>query len=232
MGSGALWGVEAEGRTAVRTGIGVWRGGRSASSARGQGSWRHSVKLPRTLPPTASQLLCFFFAGEPCSRPATATSQAPLSFCAAALLTLRVRALYGCRPPILNMDVYPPQYVEHNLPFVVLSGLGENPSDDSQYQPHALLKERGIEIDSAVPVVTGDRADQLRQEFLSADARSAPWNGLRTRARGDHVGFRLKAVGRVGQGHQCLPSAAMQAYRSIGLRAASPQSATSPDLPR
>ncbi|KKY15377.1 putative protein of unknown function DUF1683 [Diplodia seriata] len=94
------------------------------------------------------------------------------------------------------MDVYPPQYVEHNLPFVVLSGLGDAPSDDSGYEPHPLLKDRGIEIDSAVPVVTGERVDQLRQEFLSADAREAPWNGLRTRTRGDHVGFRLKAVGR------------------------------------
>ncbi|GME25466.1 hypothetical protein GTA08_BOTSDO03296 [Neofusicoccum parvum] len=94
------------------------------------------------------------------------------------------------------MDVYPPQYVEHNLPFVVLSGLGETPSEDSNYQPHPLLRERGIEIDSAVPVVTGQRVDQLRQEFLSADARDAPWNNLRTKARGDHVGFRLKAVGR------------------------------------
>lgn len=94
------------------------------------------------------------------------------------------------------MDAYPLQFVEHNLPFVVLSGLGEKPSDDSQ--PHPLLKVHGIEIDSAVPVVSGDRADQLRQEFLSADARDAPWNGLRIRARGDHVGFKLKAVGRVG----------------------------------
>ncbi|OJD38778.1 foie gras liver health family 1 [Diplodia corticola] len=94
------------------------------------------------------------------------------------------------------MDVYPPQYVEHNLPFVVLSGLGETPSDDSGYVPHPLLRDRGIEIDSAVPVVTGEHADQLRHEFLSADARHAPWNGLRTKTRGDHVGFRLKAVGR------------------------------------
>lgn len=96
------------------------------------------------------------------------------------------------------MDVYPPQYIEHNLPFVVLSGLGETPSYDSGYEPHPLLKGHGIEIDSAVPVVTGERVDHLRQEFLSADARDAPWNNLRTRTRGDHIGFRLKAVGRVG----------------------------------
>ncbi|KAK0647707.1 Trafficking protein particle complex subunit 11 [Lasiodiplodia hormozganensis] len=94
------------------------------------------------------------------------------------------------------MDVYPPQYIEHNLPFVVLSGLGETPSYDSGYEPHPLLKGHGIEIDSAVPVVTGERVDHLRQEFLSADARDAPWNNLRIRTRGDHVGFRLKAVGR------------------------------------
>ncbi|KAK7555039.1 Gryzun, putative trafficking through golgi-domain-containing protein [Phyllosticta citricarpa] len=93
------------------------------------------------------------------------------------------------------MDAYPLPYVEHNLPFVVLSGLGSDTLINSSYEPHTLLKDRGIEIDSAVPVVSGDRALQLRQEFLNADGRDAPWNSL-PKNRGDIKGFRVKAVGR------------------------------------
>ncbi|KAK8250381.1 Gryzun, putative trafficking through golgi-domain-containing protein [Phyllosticta capitalensis] len=93
------------------------------------------------------------------------------------------------------MDAYPLPYVEHNLPFVVLSGLGSDTLINSTYEPHPLLKERGIEIDSAVPVVSGERAQQLRQEFLNADGKDAPWNSL-PRNRGEVKGFRVKAVGR------------------------------------
>lgn len=99
------------------------------------------------------------------------------------------------------MEAYPLPYVEHNLPFVVLSGLGSDTLINSTYEPHPLLKERGIEIDSAVPVVSGERAQQLRQEFLNADGKDAPWNSL-PRNRGEVKGFRVKAVGRVGQASQ------------------------------
>ncbi|KAF2145473.1 uncharacterized protein K452DRAFT_264522 [Aplosporella prunicola CBS 121167] len=93
------------------------------------------------------------------------------------------------------MDAYPSQYVEHNLPFVVVSGLGTDTSEP-YFQPHKLLQEHGLNIDSAIPTLINEHAEQLRQEFLIADSRHAPWNGIRSRSRGDLIGFKIRAVGR------------------------------------
>jgi solute carrier family 25 protein 38 len=98
------------------------------------------------------------------------------------------------------MDAYPPEYAQHNLPFVVLSGLDTSEEAESPAPVHNVLPGRAsTTISSEVPTVTGDRAQQLLQEFMKADGRDAPWNGRALNQRGNQLGFMIRAVGRVGQ---------------------------------
>ncbi|CAO2650601.1 Nn.00g018930.m01.CDS01 [Neocucurbitaria sp. VM-36] len=95
------------------------------------------------------------------------------------------------------MDAYPPDYVQHNLPFIVLSGLGNSKELDAPPPVQDALPGRAItSINSESPLVTGDRADELLHEFLSADGTNAPWNGRGVGQKGSTHGFRIRAVGR------------------------------------
>jgi hypothetical protein len=98
------------------------------------------------------------------------------------------------------MDAYPPDYCAHQLPFIVLSGL-ETKQDLEPLPPlQDVLPGRAVTtISSEIPSVTGPRASQLLQEFLSADGSDAPWNGRGQSRRGNLPGFRIRTVGRVGQ---------------------------------
>jgi solute carrier family 25 protein 38 len=100
---------------------------------------------------------------------------------------------------LLSMDAYPPAYVEHNLPLVVLSGLVRNAELQPPPPVQQLLPGRAITtVSSDAPLVTGQRAEQLLQEFLAADGTNAPWSprSASAAAKGSH-GFRLRVVGRV-----------------------------------
>jgi hypothetical protein len=98
------------------------------------------------------------------------------------------------------MDAYPPEYVQHNLPFIVLSGLGTSPELEPPAPVHKVLPGRAVTTISAeTPPVTGKHAEALLQDFLGADGTNAPWNG-RAQGRKDLAhSFRIRAVGRVGQ---------------------------------
>ncbi|KAF2189658.1 hypothetical protein K469DRAFT_736937 [Zopfia rhizophila CBS 207.26] len=95
------------------------------------------------------------------------------------------------------MDAYPLDYVLHNLPFVVLSGLDSAPELESRSPIQDVLPGGATTtLSSEIPPVTGERAQQLLQEFLNVDGRDAPWNGRLGTRRGNLIGFRLRAVGR------------------------------------
>lgn len=98
------------------------------------------------------------------------------------------------------MEAYPPEYVQHNLPFIVLSGLATTQELEPPPPVHTVLPGRGsTSISSDIPPVLGDHADTLLQDFLSADATNAPWNARAPTRRGLAHGLRIRAVGRVGQ---------------------------------
>ena len=97
------------------------------------------------------------------------------------------------------MEAYPPDYVSHNLPFIVLSGLATSKELETLPPVHHVLPGRVVTtIDSDTPPVTGDRADELLKEFLNADGTNAPWHGRDFSRRGLTHGFRIRSVGRVG----------------------------------
>ena len=97
------------------------------------------------------------------------------------------------------MEAYPKDYIAHNLPLIILSGLGSADEDASQTASYPLLHENGFRITSDLPPVTGSNAEQLKHSFLDADASNAPWNGRHDKDRLHNTGFRVKEAGRVGQ---------------------------------
>ena len=99
------------------------------------------------------------------------------------------------------MEEYPSDFVLHNLPFIVLSGLGTSTELEAPRRVQDALPGRAVTlISSEIPSATGDRANELLREFLSADGTQAPWNGRGFSRRGLTHGFRIRAVGRVGTG--------------------------------
>ena len=98
------------------------------------------------------------------------------------------------------MDAYPPDYVAHNLPLVVLSGFSTTEEPEAVQPVHHVLPGRATTtITSEIPPVARERAQQLLQTFLSvADGSALPWNGRGLSGR-NNVGFRIRTVGRVGQ---------------------------------
>ena len=85
------------------------------------------------------------------------------------------------------MDAYPPDYVAHNYPLVLLSGLRE-PTEDSG------PRINGPVVESHQPLVTDERKHLLLQGFLSLQGNpSAPVS----RPKNGSIGYRFRVVGRV-----------------------------------
>lgn len=105
------------------------------------------------------------------------------------------------------MDDYPPDYVAHNLPLILLSGLGPEPEEQADasvetqpgQEPYPLLKENAIQIFSDFPVLTDSTATAVLNALLSQDASDTAWNSVKENARSSGTRLRIKRVGRVGQ---------------------------------
>ncbi|RAR08533.1 Gryzun trafficking through golgi-like protein [Stemphylium lycopersici] len=92
------------------------------------------------------------------------------------------------------MESLPSDFVVHNLPFIVLSGLATSTETDPPPAVQQVLPGRAVtNISSEIPPVQGDRANELLQEFLSADGTHAPWNARGLGRRGITHGFRIRS---------------------------------------
>ncbi|KAE8393951.1 Gryzun, putative trafficking through golgi-domain-containing protein [Aspergillus alliaceus] len=97
------------------------------------------------------------------------------------------------------MDAYPEDYVVHNLPFVLLSGLETDSENDlgSSCPNYPLLHERGVHIYSDFPPLSGSTAEELRKILLAEDASRAPWepsDDILAKFAGFE--YKIKSVGR------------------------------------
>lgn len=99
------------------------------------------------------------------------------------------------------MNAFPSDYVVHNLPLLLLSGLESESVKEQDATDHSkvLLREGGFRIKTDVPPVSGDVAKALRDTFLRSDASLAKWNGKAISAKAYGGGYRIRSVGRVGQ---------------------------------
>lgn len=98
------------------------------------------------------------------------------------------------------MDAYPEDYVAHNLPLVVLSGLGPDTyssSEDGNEGPS--FEGSRVRIFSDFPNLIDSTAEELLQLLLDEDASGAPWNAQYNAGKAAGIGFRVKKAGRVGQ---------------------------------
>lgn len=96
------------------------------------------------------------------------------------------------------MEAFPSDFVVHNLPLIVLSGLATSKEADPPPPVHHVLPGRAVtNINSEIAPVEGERAKELLDEFLRADGTNAPWNARGLGRRGITYGFRMRSVGRV-----------------------------------
>lgn len=97
------------------------------------------------------------------------------------------------------MEAFPEDYVAHNLPLIVLSGIGHDErAADSTERSRNLLQEGGFRIRTDLPSLTDLVAENLLQTFLRFDSTGDGFNGKRVFARDSPGAFRIKRVGRVG----------------------------------
>jgi hypothetical protein len=86
------------------------------------------------------------------------------------------------------MDRYAPAYVAHNVPLLVVSGLGSTPLNKLD------SPEGAIRITSRIPPLESEDAQVLLRHFNDSDAGDLAWNAREYSGRNK---FRVKIVGRV-----------------------------------
>lgn len=100
------------------------------------------------------------------------------------------------------MDAYPEDYVNHNLPLVLLSGLEAGPEDDSKPSiGYPLLAEKGPKVYSDFPPLSGATAEDLRRLILDEDDGQMPERSGLLASSGNfsapQLRYRVKSAGRV-----------------------------------
>lgn len=100
-----------------------------------------------------------------------------------------------------GFEGYPDDYVAHNLPLIVLSGLVESPPLDDTTRFPPVYEGPGTEIESELPLVADKRAELLLEEFRSCEKSDEEWSSKPIQGKSTLLGFKFRAVGRVGQEH-------------------------------
>lgn len=95
------------------------------------------------------------------------------------------------------MDIYPREYIRHELPLVLLSGLGEQEDQGTAGQTDS-RQASGSRIINGSPECFGDRATQLLDQLLIHDGSDVPWDSSTLPRTSGQFKYRLKAIGRVG----------------------------------
>ncbi|KAJ5281877.1 hypothetical protein N7478_007249 [Penicillium angulare] len=96
------------------------------------------------------------------------------------------------------MDAYPEDYINHNLPLVLLSGLEAGSEDEiNQTVDYPLLAENGLKIFSDFPPLSGAVAEELRSVLLEEDASQKPWKYVPSvTGTSLQIGYKIKSTGR------------------------------------
>lgn len=99
------------------------------------------------------------------------------------------------------MDAYPEDYVNHNLPLVLLSGLEAEDEDNPEVSiNYPLIQEKGPKIFSDFPPLGGAVAEDLRRALLEQDGSQMPWKSrvnINGNPSASNIGFKIKSIGRV-----------------------------------
>lgn len=98
------------------------------------------------------------------------------------------------------MEAYPDDYIAHNLPLILVSGLANNDNNDDQLQSeYPLLEQTGTLVESDFPLLDSSPANDLRDAFLDYDAYGARWRASADAGRSNSIASRIKMTGRVSE---------------------------------
>ncbi|KAI5285609.1 hypothetical protein KEM54_000435, partial [Ascosphaera aggregata] len=108
---------------------------------------------------------------------------------------------------IRAMDAYPKSYVDHNLPFICISGI-DSPllnvgnhcavtSSISDVAGYPQLHEQGLKIHSDFPLLTSAAAGEFLAAISRRDGSKRPWNSLYEQDNDDALRLRIEHTGRV-----------------------------------
>ena len=98
---------------------------------------------------------------------------------------------------IREMEAYPKEYVEHNLPLVLLSGLGQS-NGDGHSDTAPRRQENGSRFYAVTPECSGERAQLLLKHLLELDGTNRPWNATSLPGPSGTMRYKMQAIGRVG----------------------------------
>lgn len=99
------------------------------------------------------------------------------------------------------MNSYPDDFVVHNLPLVLLSGLQSDTAQDNTIRDksQAYLGDGGFRIRAELPPLHHPLTQDLRNILLSFDSSNAPWHSPSPNKTEQNHTFKIQSVGRVGQ---------------------------------
>ena len=89
------------------------------------------------------------------------------------------------------MDELPTEYTEHDLPLLVLSGLGHDGDSDVQ-------NISGTRVAIQTPDCEGERALNLCQQFIARDGSGSAWNVNALPGPNGPLKYHMQPIGRVG----------------------------------
>lgn len=95
------------------------------------------------------------------------------------------------------MDAYPNNYIVHNLPLVLLSGIAHEEGVSNSSPEYPSLHERGTTIESDFPLLTGPLVENLRAAFIDHDATDAPWRPSNDVGRSNGIPLKIRIIKRV-----------------------------------
>ena len=96
------------------------------------------------------------------------------------------------------MDAYPPDYIAHNFPFVVLSGFKTDATEKPSKDTESLFREGDVVIDSDWSLLEIERSKYLLKELLECHADTDAILPRTTRNEHSIRRFHFKVTGRVG----------------------------------
>lgn len=98
------------------------------------------------------------------------------------------------------MNAFGIDYIVHNLPLIILSGLDsrDRSHSDVSTSKQQYLQEGGFRIKSDLPGLESPIADSLRTAFLAYDGSHTLWRPQPAFSPSLKL-FKIKTVGRVGQ---------------------------------